>query len=200
MMSVIVSGGEQGIKKTHLMYKTNLNSKMLQKYLNILERGGLITEISLGKQKLVKLTPLGIFAYSSLKALSNILSLTGGVISSSEQTSKYLDELAKTNLPISSGKSVLGKSGIMYYPDAIVDVKGESYLVKFIMGKKGFESSIEFLNFVLMVVDSEKKGLVITDNPDIEKIVPKKLAEDLKVVSVISPEKIAEKVKAILQL
>nr|NAY89992.1 hypothetical protein [Desulfurococcales archaeon] len=68
------------------------------------------------------------------------------------------------------------------------------------MGKKGFESSIEFLNFVLMVVDSEKKGLVITDNPDIEKIVPKKLAEDLKVVSVISPEKIAEKVKAILQL
>ncbi|MGB9785096.1 MAG: winged helix-turn-helix domain-containing protein, partial [Fervidicoccaceae archaeon] len=67
MMSVIVSGGEQGIKKTHLMYKTNLNSKMLQKYLDILEKGGLITEITLGKQKLVKLTSAGVMAFSALQ-------------------------------------------------------------------------------------------------------------------------------------
>jgi len=200
MMSVIVSGGEQGIKKTHLMYRTNLNSKMLQKYLNILEKGGLITEVTIGKQKLVKLTSAGMMAYSALQTLNNLLNFSvaiGGL--GEQQKSRYLEELNKAGFLVSFGKAVLGRSGMQYQPDAIMEVKGESYLVKIIVGKKGFESNIEFLNFALMLVDSEKKGVLITDNADLEKSIPKKLADDIKFVYVISPEKVAEKIKSIFQ-
>lgn len=200
MMSVIVSGGEQGIKKTHLMYKTNLNSKMLQKYLNILEKGGLITKITLGKQKLVRLTSSGVMAYSALQTLSNLLNLTGGTGGQLDQKGRYLEELGKAGFSISTGKTILGKTGMQYQPDAILEVKGESYPVKFIIGKKGMESTIEFLNFMLMLVDGEKKGILITDNSDLEKSIPKKLADDIKFVYVISPEKVVEKVKAVLQI
>ncbi|MEM0046004.1 MAG: winged helix-turn-helix domain-containing protein [Fervidicoccaceae archaeon] len=200
MMSVIVSGGEQGIKKTHLMYKTNMNSKMLQKYLNILERGGLITEVSIGKQKLVKLTSTGVLAYSALQSLSNMLAMSAGTRQYAEQLSWYVGELSKAGLQVYTGKTILGKTGMQYLPDAIADVKGEGYLVKFIIGKRGFESNIELLNFILMLIDSERKGILITDNADLEKSIPRKLADDIKFVFVISPEKIGERVKAALQL
>ncbi|MGC8563453.1 MAG: winged helix-turn-helix domain-containing protein [Fervidicoccaceae archaeon] len=199
MMSVIVSGGEQGIKKTHLMYKTNLNSKMLQKYLDILEKGGLITEITLGKQKLVKLTSAGVMAFSALQTLSTLLNIPAGIGSATNQKSKYLDELSKTGFPVSTGKTILGRTGMQYQPDAIIEIKGESYPVKMIVGKKEFEGNIEFLNFILMLVDGEKKGILITDNANLEKSIPKKLADDIKFIHVISPEKVAEKVKAAFQ-
>lgn len=194
IMSVIANSGELGIKKTHLMYKTNLNSKMLQKYLDVLLKNNVITEISKGKQKIIRFTGKGKAAYSSLRTLISLVK--GGQY---QQEIKTLNEklmaLISDGFEVKSETLVIGKTGSEYMPHAIIMKQGERYLVHYNFEKATLNMSVEVLQLVLMVVDTDSKGILIATDTSVQNMIPEKLKNDIKVVAMGPVDNLAKRVK-----
>ncbi len=198
ILKVIVSSGEGGIKKTHLMYRTNLNSKMLQRYLDMLQNANIIEENQYGKQKIVRLSPLGKTAYASLKTLIQIL-FPREEPEEIDYIKAELKKLTKDGWDVSFDKIVTGKTGADYLPQALIVKKGKRYLVKFIIGSNSMDAGISLMNFLLEVLDTRSKGIVITDKPEIEDIILDKLRDDVKIVASRPIENLLERVKKALE-
>lgn len=181
ILRVIVSAGERGIKKTHLMYKTNLNSKMLSRYLEILKASNAIEEIKFGKQKIVRLSPLGKTAYASLKTLVSIL-FPPTPPQELEFIKAELLKLGKAGWNIRFDRIVTGKSGADHKPDAVMTKEDKRYLIGIFMGSTSMEARILLLNFMVSVLDTRSRGIVITDNEEIMNVVPEKIKEDVIVI------------------
>ncbi len=181
LLNVIISSGIRGVKKTHLMYRTNLNSKMLQRYMNMLEESGIIYEEKRGKQKIVKLSPKGSIAYSSLESLMRILQ----PVRESEETvfiKNELNRFLKKGWDVSFDTIVPGKSGLEHKSDALMVRNGKRVMVKLIIGTSLMGEAALLVSFYGDILDTGSKGIVITDHPELEKIVPDKLKDDIAVI------------------
>ncbi len=194
----IIDAGEFGIKKTHLMYKTNLNSKMLAKYLNILKEAGVIEEEKFKKQKLVKLSPLGKTAYAALRILMTILKPM-----KPRQEVEFIKEelmrLTKKGWMVRSGIAIDGRTGADYLPDVIIRRKMKTYMVRILLGNSSMESQLLLVNFMVAVIDTGCKGIVITDDERLANLIPDKLKDDIKVVSTRPLETLADRVAEVIE-
>ena len=193
ILKTIIDAGEFGIKKTHLMYKTNLNSKMLARYLKILEDAKIVEEEKFGKQKIVKLSPLGKTAYAALRMLVSILK-PARPPQEVEFIKEELRRLCKRGWTVRYDTVVSGRTGADYLPDAVIFKDLDQYLVGIFVGSSSMESQILLVNFIVSVIDTRSKGIVITDDEKLVKAVPEKLRDDIKVVPARPLETLAERV------
>lgn len=186
ILHTIMSSGDRGIKKTHLMYKTNLNSKMLARYLDMLLRANLIEEVQFGKHKIVRLTPLGKHAYVNLRVLKKLLFDTEEPREMSYVKSE-LTKLGKYRWNIHFGRIILGRSGLEYLPTAtMVKDTGGRYMIDVYLGVRGLEARALLMHFLMGVADSGYKGLVLAEEPELEKAVPSRL-KDMVIVLPLRP-------------
>jgi len=56
------------------------------------------------------------------------------------------------------------------------------YLIGIFMGSTSMEARILLLNFMVSVLDTRSRGIVITDNEEIMNVVPEKIKEDVIVI------------------
>ncbi|WP_272985623.1 winged helix-turn-helix domain-containing protein [Fervidicoccus fontis] len=194
IMNVISSGGDFGIKKTHLMYKTNLNSKMLQKYLDILQRNGLIIEENKGKQKIIKMTPKGKSAYFSLKMFSSYLNI---VQTPQEIVEIYerLRGLKGENVNINYNSMLLGKSGIEYAALVVITKEKDRYVVGHVLSKNKLDMVVDLMQYIIMMLDTNSKIILIVSDESISKIIPEKLENDIKIIPLEPKENLIERIR-----
>lgn len=179
----IVSAGDRGIKKTHLMYKTNLNSKMLAKYLDMLIKAECIEEVHFGKLKVIRLRPAGKRAYTSLKVLASVL-FPKKEPPEVEFVKEELEKLGPLGWNVKFNRDVIGKSGMEHKPDVIVSKDAERYLVYLAYGKGEVENRILLLDAIIAVLDTGSKGIVISDREeDLARAVPEELKGRFHVIA-----------------
>jgi len=194
----IVSASDKGIKKTHLMYKTNLNSKMLAKYLDMLIKAECIEEIRIGKLKVIRLRPAGKRVYASLKVLAGIL-FPKKEPPEVEFVKKELERLGTLGWNVKLDRIVIGKSGVDHEPDVILSKDAERYLVYLSYGKGDIESRVLLLDAITAVLDTGSKGIVISDREgDLARAVPEELKGRFHVIAVKPLESLLDRVVAAL--
>jgi hypothetical protein len=176
------------------MYKTNLNSKMLQKYLDILQRNGLIIEESKGKQKIIKMTPKGKSAYFSLKMFSSYLNI---VQTPQEIVEIYerLRGLKGENVNISYNSMLLGKSGIEYAALVVITKEKDRYVVGHVLSKNKLDMVVDLMQYIIMMLDTNSKIILIVSDESISKIIPEKLENDIKIIPLEPKENLIEKIR-----
>jgi predicted transcriptional regulator len=198
LLKVIVSAGARGIKKTHLMYRTNLNSKMLQRYMDILTEANVVVEEKRGKQKIVRLSPKGSIVYSSLEQL-----MTALFPQEEDEFTKFakneFKRFLKEGWDVSTETIVPGKSGLEYKPDVLLVKNGKRVLVKFILGQGDLGAVSQLVIFYSEVLDTGSTGLVVTDKPEIRNVIPEKLSEDVIVIDTRPLDTLYERVKEALE-
>lgn len=198
ILHVIMSAGDRGIKKTHLMYKTNLNSKMLARYLDMLLKADLIEEIRHGKHKIVRPAPLGKLAYVNLRILKKIL-FEAEEPRELNHIRQELRKLGKQRWNIHFGRIVLGKSGLEYKPTAVATRERDRFLIDVYLGLHGLESRALLLHFIMSLVDTDSKGIVVTDDKDLERAVPQRLRDIVWIVPVRPLDTLLERVLEVME-
>ena len=198
ILHVILATGDRGIKKTHLMYKTNLNSKMLARYLDMMLKAGLIEEIKLGKHRIVRVAPLGKLAYANLRILKKIL-FEAEEPKEMNFIKTELRKLGKQRWNIHFGRIVLGKSGLEYMPTAVATRDRDRFLIDVYLGLQGLESRALLLHFLMSLIDTDSKGIVITEEKDLERAIPPRLRDIVWIVPARPLQDLYERVLEVME-
>lgn len=197
IVRAVVAAGERGIKKTHLMYRTNLNSKMLAKYLDVLIKANALEELEYRKEKIIRLGPNGMLVYTSLENINRIF--YGGRRTDEENfIIEQLDKLKDEGWTVNWNFTVIGRSEVPILIDGFLQ-KGESkYLLQIAANRTEVETKMALLNLYLSLAETSVKGIFITDLVDMVKsIVSPAFQERLVVISAKPLEGIHERVKAL---
>ncbi|MEM1619308.1 MAG: winged helix-turn-helix domain-containing protein [Fervidicoccaceae archaeon] len=197
IMSTVAASGDRGVKKTHLMYRTNLNSKMLSRYLDLLKSADCIEEIAVAKSKLVKMRPAGRKALIALKALYRIL-YPPKRSAEEEFIVRELQKLGEMGWNVKIGREVMGRSGADYKPTAVLVREGERYLVQVILGLEETEAKLELLDLIMSALDSNSKAIAVTDRIEIASITPEPAKALVKVVESRPMETLIERIVSLI--
>lgn len=194
IMQAVLASGERGIKKTHLMYRTNLNSKMLAKYLDVLLKGRAIEELEYGKERIVRLSANSYLAYFCLNNLNRILY---GTKRTDEENYiiEQINGLKDKGWGIYWDFSVIGRSDIPILVDGFIS-KGEiNYLVQLAVNRTEYETKASLLTLYLSLAETTVKGMFITDLvKSVEEILSPDFKDRLIVVSARPLENILDRV------
>jgi len=198
ILSSVVESGEFGIKKTHLTYKTNLNSRMLAKYLDLLEKADCVEEVKFGKLRLVRLKPRGMRVYSALRVLYNTLfserEPPEAVFAKKEVESK----LAKKGFYVKTGHFVIGASGLEHQPDLIAYREATRYMIYLAVGRSELENRIIYLDALTAAADVGSRCIFVTEVESLARSVPERLRDRLFVVAARPLDDLAERIAKVM--
>ncbi len=165
LMLATYKTSDRGIKKTHLMYVTNLNSKMLSKYLERLVQLNIVKYVLHGNEKRVVLTKRGI-------ALLFILEKMYELIEERDKDNLYknirdqVEYYAKSNgLSIVREYYVKGKlTGLPHIFDLALgplDPESKELIVARIVTDQS-EATHPLLIFIMSLIDTGLRGIFIS--------------------------------------
>lgn len=197
ILNAIVSSGERGIKKTHLMYRTNLNSKMLAKYLDVLIKSNIVEEIEYRKEKIIRLGPNGTLAYISL---GNVNKLFYGTKRTDEESfvMEQIEKLKDDGWNINWNFVVIGRSEVPILVDGFLSKGDNRFIVQIAVNRTESETKIALMNLYLSLIDTNVKGIMITDLVElIENSLSPLLKERLVIVSAKPLESVLERIRNI---
>jgi len=142
------------IGKTRIMYAANLNTKMLSEYLEKLIKYGLIIEENVGSRTLYRITPKGILTLMILLKLRSLLDVKNTHNNRIELVEAIKDYfIKKTSGKILESYTALGESGLIHYFDLMVGLEENSYAAVYISTSTSSIASLEYLWFVLGLLD-----------------------------------------------
>jgi predicted transcriptional regulator len=197
IVRAVVAAGERGIKKTHLMYRTNLNSKMLAKYLDVLIKAKALEELEYRKEKIIRLGPNGMLAYVSLENINRVFY---GAMRTDEESFviEQLNKLKNEGWTVEWDFTVIGRLEVPILVDGFLSKGEKKYLLQMAVNRTEVETKIALLNLYLSLADTSVKGIFITDLVDTFKDVISPAFQDRLIVISAKPlEGILERVKAI---
>lgn len=190
IMNAVVASGERGIKKTHLMYRTNLNSKMLAKYLDMLIKGKVVEEIERRKERIIRLGPNGSLAYVNLNSLNRIFFATKRT-DEENYVIEQIDRLKEKGWAVYWGFTVIGRSDMPILVDGFISKGNNSYIVQVAVNRTETETKASLLTLYLSLAETSVKGMFITD---LIKMVEEIISPDLKERIVVVPAKPLENI------
>lgn len=197
ILHAIVASGERGIKKTHLMYRTNLNSKMLAKYLDVLIKSNAVEEVEFRKEKIIRLGPNGMIAYMNLLNVNRIFY---GARRTDEEDFiiEQLRRMGESGWSVELNFVVIGRTEVPIFVDGFI-TKGDSrYLVQIAVNRTEVETKIALLNLYLSLAETNVKGIFITDLVEtIESVLSPAFKDRLLIVSAKPLESVIERISAI---
>jgi len=194
----VAASGERGIKKTHLMYRTNLNSKMLAKYLEVLVRAGAVEELEYRKEKIIRLGPSGGLAYLSLL---NIHRVFYGARRTEEEAfvMEQLEKLREDGWSVDRDFIVVGRLEVPMMVDAFLSKGDYKYLVQVAVNRTEVEAKLALLSLYLALADTAASGVFITDLTEtVEEALSPSFRDRLKVVSAKPLESVSERLRSSL--
>lgn len=166
----IYDSSREGVRKTHLMYIANLNSKQLEKYLNKLLECNSLSKLPDGR---LCITKKGVVI---LTLMSKLLDMLGSIETRSstnlkEHTFKLLERLG---FKIVSPVYKWGSSGIRHYFDGVVKFEDKEVLIGF-SSENSEDLLINFAVFLVSVIDCGGRGILVTSkknnvNIDVEEL------------------------------
>ncbi len=186
------------IGKTRIMYAANLNTKMLSEYLEKLVKYGLIIEEQTSNRVVYRITPKGILTLMILLKLRSLLDVKGehnNRIGLLETIKEYFTK--NTRSGIMESYTALGESGLIHYFDLMIKLEGNEYAAVYISTTSNNISSLEYLWFILGLLDVGVKTGVFIEIGSSARL-EKRMYDRIEVYKLMLPRKDQTIVKSFL--
>ena len=160
MLDVIYrSTTRDGVRKTHLLYYANLNTRQLEKYLERMRECDLILVDDSGR---LHITRKGVTVLTLMNKLMHLLDQTYEKRLVDEIRRATLRTLASLGFRVQSPAFRYGISGLQHYFDALVEFEGREVMLHFSLHNKD-DPLMELAFFSISVLDCDGRGILITD-------------------------------------
>ncbi|OYT44470.1 MAG: hypothetical protein B6U85_09995 [Desulfurococcales archaeon ex4484_42] len=183
IISILKSIESSGmLKKTHILYRANLSSSQLNKYLNMLIDSGTVAKVKESDGDYYILTGLGRLLLYEIEKAIDVLNVKDKVRPQLEDLIEGI--LRKRRMKYFKNHVIRGVTGLQhFFKFIIVNKEGEQVAIEIIKGNE-LSMFYQLMSFYLRVADSKVRGIVIVpeDLASTIQLIKRNLIDETKVI------------------